>query len=125
MKNHCVALIKLCMMGGGGVGDKKWCGYTSGAVDYASKISNGDNYNLITVIGWRLRDDIDPIIMRLINGPWGNQILAFPSEGSMSLAEGMKEVEWRRREGRECLGQDELGLGGVGYQGAVENKSYK
>ena len=125
MKNRSVALIKLCMVGGGGLGDKKWCGYTTGAGDYANKISNGDNFNLITVIGWRLGDDIDPIIMRLINGPWGNQILAFPSEGSMNFSEGMKEVEWWRREGRECLGQEELRLVGVGYQGAVENKSYK
>ena len=101
MKNRSVALIKLCMVGGGGVGDKKWCGYTSGAGDYANTISNGDNFNLITVIGWRLRDEIDPIIMRLINNPRGNQILVFPSEGSVSLAEGMKEVEQKRSEGQE------------------------
>ena len=112
-------------MGGGGVVDKKWCAYTSGAGDYANKISNGDNFNLITVIGWRLGNEIDRSIKCLINNPWGNQILAFPSEGSMSLSEDMKEVAWRRREGWDCLGQEELRLGGVGYQGAVENKSYK
>ena len=61
--------------------------------------------------------------MRLINNPWGNQILAFPSEGSMSLAEGMNKVEWRRRSGQECVGKEELGLYGAGYQGTVENKS--
>ena len=52
------------------------------------------------VIGRRLGNEVDPSIMSLINYPRGEKILLFPSEGAVSLVEGMKEVEWWRREGQ-------------------------
>ena len=54
------------------------------------------------VISWRIRNKVNPIIMCLINDPRRNQILVFPSERYMIPGEGRKEVERRRREGREC-----------------------
>ena len=112
-------------MGDGGGGDKKWGGDTGGAEKYGDEIAKGDDFNLMTVIGRRLGDEVDPGIMRLINDPRGNQILVFPSEGAVSLAEGMKEVERRRSEGRGCRGREESGSVGAGEQGAMGDKSEK
>ena len=71
------------------------------------------------VISRRLGDEVDPSIMRLINYPRGNQILEFPSEGSVSLAEFMKELERQSNKGRECRGREESGSDGAGEQGAA------
>ena len=65
--------------------------------NYGNKIAKVDDFNLMTVIGQRLGEEVDTIIVRLINDSWGNQILVFPSEGGVILAEGKKEVEIRRK----------------------------
>ena len=118
VNNRSVPLIELCVMGGGVGGGKKWGGYTVGAEKYGKKIAKGDDFNMMTVIGRRLGDKVDLSIMRLINDPWGNQIMVFPSEVVVSLVECMKEVEWCRSKGRGCRGQEELVLDGVGEKGA-------
>ena len=66
------------------------------AEKYGNKIAKVDDFNLMTVIGQWLGEEVDTIIVPLINDSWGNQILLFPSEGGVSLAEGTKEVEIRR-----------------------------
>ena len=66
------------MRGGGEVGVKKWGGYTARADNYGKEITKGYNFNLMTVISWQLGYEVEPSIMRLINNPWGNQILVFP-----------------------------------------------
>ena len=84
MKNRSISLIKLCMRGSGGGGGKNWGGDTGRAEKYGHEIAEGDDFNLMTVIGQRLGDEVKPIIMHLMNNPRGNQILVFSSEGSVS-----------------------------------------
>jgi len=82
-----------------------------------------DDFHIRTIVHRRLGDEVDPGIMAIINDPHRDILVLFPSDDAVSLDEGMKEIERRRKERGEKAEQVNANAGT--NDGVDENKQEK